>query len=145
MYVYTATVTWETEKKGTLTLEGKPDVTIATPPEFGGPEGIHSPEDLFVASLNACIMATFLTFAERTKTVFCAFKSTAKGHLEKVEGQLRFTKIVVVPTVEVPSEREKKHALHALKLVDKHCLITNSMNCVVEMHPDVIVVEPNDD
>lgn len=142
MYLYTNTVVWKTDKKGTLTIEGKPDVAIATPPEFGGPQGIHSPEDLFVASLNACIMATFLTFAERTRTVFTAFECTAEGYLEKVEGKLRFTKIVVTPKVDVPSDREKKHALHALKLVDKHCLVTNSMNCVVKMHPDVIVVEP---
>lgn len=68
-----------------------------------------------------------------------AFECSAVGTLEKVEGQLKFTKIVVTPKVHVPSEREKKHALHALKLVDKHCLVTNSMNVVVEMHPEVIM------
>ena len=139
MYQYENNVVWETEKRGTQKIEGKPDVDIATPPEFGGHHGIHSPEDLFVASLNACIMATFLTFAQKTRTTFTAFECSAVGTLEKVEGKLIFTKIVVTPKVKVASNREKNHALHALNLVDRHCLVTNSMKCPVEMHPDVVV------
>lgn len=139
MYHYSNTVVWETGKKGNLKIEGKPDLDIATPPEFGGPEGIHAPEDLFVASLNACTLATFLTFAERTRTEFTAFECTAEGTLEKVDGQLKFTRIVLRPKVRVPSEREKKHALHALNLVDKHCLVTHSVSCDVEMLPEVKV------
>ena len=140
MYQYSNRVLWEKEKRGKLTIEGKPDLDIATPPEFRGHEGIHSPEDLFVASLNGCIMSTFLTFAERTRAKFISFECFAEGTLEKVEGRLRFTRIVLTPKVQVPSEREKKHALHTLELVDKHCLVTNSMNCAVEMHPEVTIV-----
>lgn len=140
MYQFSNRVIWETEKRGKLKIEGIPDLDIATPPEFRGHEGIHSPEDLFVASLNGCTMSTFLTFAERTRTTFTKFECAAEGTLEKVEGQLKFTKMILRPKVEVPSEREKKHALYALKLVDKHCLVTHSMNCVIEMHPEVTVV-----
>lgn len=139
MYQYENKVVWETEKRGNLKIEGKPDLHIATPPEFGGHQGIHSPEDLFVASLNTCIMATFLAFAQKTRTTFTAFECSAVGTLDKVEGELKFTRIVVTPKVEVASQREKNHALHALNLVDNHCLVTNSMNCTVEMHPEVVV------
>ncbi|MBU7046408.1 MAG: OsmC family protein [Theionarchaea archaeon] len=137
---YKNRVIWESEKKGTLKIEGKPDLKIATPPEFGGHKGIHSPEDLFVASLNACTLSTFLSFAERTRTKFISFECSAEGTLEKKEGQLQFTRIVLTPRVEVPSEREKNHALHALALVDKYCLVTHSVSCDVEMNPEVTVV-----
>lgn len=139
MYQYSNKVVWETQKKGKLEIEGKSDLPVATPPEFGGHEGIHSPEDLFVASVNACTMSTFLTFAEKTKTVFTKFECSAEGILDKAEGKLVFTQIVLRPRVHVPTEREKAHALHALELVDKYCLVTNSMSCVVEMHPEVVV------
>jgi organic hydroperoxide reductase OsmC/OhrA len=137
---YTNNVTWESEKKGKLKIEGKPDLEIATPPEFGGHKDIHSPEDLFVASLNACTLSTFLSFAERTRTKFTAFECSAEGTLEKKEGQLQFTRIVLTPRVEVPSEREKNRALHALTLVNKYCLVTHSITCAVEMNPEVTVV-----
>ncbi len=140
MYQFNNNVVWETEKRGKLKIEGIPDLDIGTPPEFRGHEGIHSPEQMFVASLNGCIMSTFLTFAEKTRTKFTKFECAAEGTLEKVEGKLKFTKIILYPKVEVPSEREKKHVLYTLKLADKHCLVTNSMNCVIEMYPEVTVV-----
>ncbi len=139
MYQYSNDVVWEKEKRGKLKIEGKPDLDISTPPEFRGHEGVHTPEDLFVASLNGCTMSTFLTFAERTRTEFTHFECSAVGTMDKPEGQLKFTKIVLKPKVIVPSEREKKHALHALNLVHKHCLVIHSMNLVVEMYPEVIV------
>lgn len=133
-------VRWDQERRGTLKIEGKPDLPVATPPEFGGHEGIHSPEDLFVASLNACIMSTFLAFAERTRSQFRMFQCTAEGTLEKIEGKLQFTKIVLSPKIHVPSEREKNHVLHTLELVEKNCLVTNSVKCTVEIYPEVVVV-----
>lgn len=139
MHTYSNTVVWKTEKKGILKIEGEPDLEIAPPPEFGGPGGIHAPEDLFVASLNGCILATFLAFAEKTRTKFNSFESTAHGSLDKVEGKLKFTKIDVEIQVTVPSEREKRHAEHTLKLVNKHCLITNSIQCTVNLDPTIHV------
>lgn len=139
MYLYTTTVIWEAEKKGTLKIQGKPDMEISPPAEFGGHEDIHCPEELFVASVSGCIMATFLAFAEKTRTKFDSFECSGKGTLDKVEGLLRFTRIDVAVKVRVPSEREKKHALHVLDLVSKHCLITNSINCVVDMQSEVLI------
>jgi organic hydroperoxide reductase OsmC/OhrA len=59
-YRYSTSVRWTGEKKGALTAAGKPPVEVGTPPEFKGHEGIWSPEDLYVASVNVCILSTFL-------------------------------------------------------------------------------------
>lgn len=40
-----------------------PSLYVASPPEFGGPEGVWSPEHLFVASVAACMMTTFRAIA----------------------------------------------------------------------------------
>jgi len=52
-YKYATSVLWTGEKKGALTVAGKPPVEVATPPEFKGHEGIWSPEDLYVAAVNS--------------------------------------------------------------------------------------------
>ena len=65
VYLYHTTVKWTDHRKGTMSCEGKPNVEVATPPEFKGHEGIWSPEDLFVASANICLMTTFIAVAER--------------------------------------------------------------------------------
>jgi hypothetical protein len=64
-HTYHTAVRWTGEKRGVSTANGKPPIDVATPPEFQGHEGIWSPEDLFVSSVNACVMMTFLAFAER--------------------------------------------------------------------------------
>ncbi|MBP2678710.1 MAG: putative Peroxiredoxin OsmC, partial [Deltaproteobacteria bacterium] len=80
-YRYTISVRWTGEKKGSMTVSGKPPVEVATPPEFKGHEGIWSPEDLYVASVNACIMTTFLAFAGRAGLAFEEYESEAEGLL----------------------------------------------------------------
>ena len=65
VYLYHTAVRWTEERKGVISCAGKPDVEVATPPEFKGHDGIWSPEDLFVASANICLMTTFLAVAGR--------------------------------------------------------------------------------
>ncbi len=42
----------------------------AVPPEFGGPGGGFSPEDLFAQALTNCLVATFKVYAENSNLVF---------------------------------------------------------------------------
>ncbi|MDF1556962.1 MAG: hypothetical protein P1P80_02090 [ANME-2 cluster archaeon] len=47
---YETSLRWDREKIGTVTFpqEGKTPIVVAKPPEFGGHEGIITPEDMFV-------------------------------------------------------------------------------------------------
>ena len=81
VYTYRTTVRWTGRKTGVASSAGKPDVQVATPPEFKGHEGIWSPEDLYVASINVCVMTTFLAFAERAGLSFAGYESEAEGRL----------------------------------------------------------------
>ena len=70
VYLYHTAVKWTEQRKGVISCAGKPEVQVATPPEFKGHDGIWSPEDLFVASANICLMTTFLAVAERAGLAF---------------------------------------------------------------------------
>lgn len=61
VFHYQVGVRWDGEKHGVLSIAGKPDLKVASPPEFRGHPGIWSPEDLLVAAVNACTMTTFLS------------------------------------------------------------------------------------
>ena len=54
---------WSTESQ---TLKNK----CAIPPEFEGPGGAFSPEDLFAQALTNCFIATFKVYAEKSKINF---------------------------------------------------------------------------
>jgi len=42
-YTYRTTVRWSERKMGVIASAGKPNIQVATPPEFKGHEGIWSP------------------------------------------------------------------------------------------------------
>lgn len=53
--------------------------TVAIPPEFNGPGGGLSPEDLFNQALCNCFVATFKVYAQNSKLNFAGVK--AEGNL----------------------------------------------------------------
>lgn len=110
---------------------------MATPPEFKGHEGIWSPEDLFVASANICLMTTFLAFAERAGLAFTSYESDAEGLLELVEGKFQFTKIVLKPQVTLKQGEDAAKAKEILEKAEASCLISNSMKTGVTLEPTV--------
>ena len=134
VYHYQTKVAWTEHRKGTISCQGKPDVEVATPPEFKGHEGIWSPEDLFVASANVCLMTTFLAVAERAGLAFSAYESTAEGRLELVEGKFQFTAIVIKPIITLQSAAAAK-AKELIEKAETNCLISNSMKATVTMEP----------
>ncbi len=136
---YFVKIDWTHGKVGDLTVEGKPKVQIATPPEFEGPEGIISPEDLFVAAAASCMMTTFVTFSKKMRFDFKAFSCEGQGILERVEKGFQFTKLILNSVVTVDSEDLVSKAERAMELSGKYCLVTNSMKCPTEHKNKVIV------
>jgi len=141
-WLYRTKVVWTEARKGRLSCAGKPDLEVATPPEFGGHEGIWTPEDLFVASVNVCVMATFLYYRAKMGIGLVAYESEAEGVLESAEGGIKFTRATIRPRVVVATEGDRQKAEEALRLSDEDCLISRSMNVAVRVEPAVEVKGP---
>ena len=136
-FIYRTTVSWIEEKKGFLYSSGKPTIEVATGPEFKGHEGIWTPEELFVASVNSCIMTTFLYYAERKSVEFLSYESEAEGILERVENQFMFSEIKVRPRIIVASSDKSEKVKELIGLSEKSCLISNSIKSKVEVIPEI--------
>ncbi len=136
---YLVTVDWKHGRIGDLSVEGKSKVEVSAPPEFDGPEGIISPEDLFVAAATSCFMTTFVTFSKKMRFEFKSFSCDGHGTLERVDKGFQFTKLLLKAKVEVESEDLKPKAERALELAGKYCLVSNSMKCPTE-HENTVVV-----
>jgi organic hydroperoxide reductase OsmC/OhrA len=136
-FIYKNSIKWQSEKRGLLLSSGKPDIEVATPPEFGGHPGIWTPEDLFVASVNGCIMTTFLYYAEKENLEILSYESQAQGVLERIESQFIFTEIILKPSVSVKKDSDILKANNLFGLVEKKCLISNSIKSKVEVIPEI--------
>ena len=136
---YKVRVDWMHGRTGKFIIENKPEIIIASPPEFGGPEGIASPEDLFVGAATSCLMTTFVTFTGKMRFDFKSFSCEGKGTLERVEKGFQFTKLELKAHVVVASQDLVPKAERALELAGKYCLVSNSMKCPTE-HQNIVSV-----
>ncbi len=137
VYDYKTSLKWTSKRKGIAKIEGKNELEVATPPEFGGHPGIWSPEDLFLASIEACTMTTFLFFSKKENLNLLSYNSTAIGQLERNDGFYEFSKATVKINVKIGSEDEKKIVEKIVKKVERACLISNSINTKVKIEADI--------
>lgn len=135
VYTYRTAVKWSEQKKGTITSEGKPEIQVATPPEFKGHAGIWSPEDLYVAAANICLMTTFLAVAERAGLAFTAYQCEAEGRVELVEGKFQVTVITLRPHITLSSGDDANKARELIEKAEANCLVSNSMKTRIALEP----------
>jgi peroxiredoxin-like protein len=140
-HFYEVAVNWEAGKKGLLVAPSLNDsIEVVTPPEFsGGISGKWSPEHLFVAAVNSCLMTTFLAIAENSRLEFSSFTSSAVGKLEKIEGKLLMSEVVLSPKVTIAAKELREKTLKILEKAERACLISNSITSKIIMKPEIIV------
>jgi organic hydroperoxide reductase OsmC/OhrA len=139
-FSYTTSIAWKSGNRGAAGAAGRPDVEVSSPPEFKGEAGLWTPEDLFVASVNACTLMTFLAFAARKQLDFASYECRAEGRLEFVEGKYRFTEVKLYPQVVVKSPADVERAQEVLKSAHVNCFISNSISSAVTLSPEIHVV-----
>lgn len=128
-FVFSSRLEWDEGYQATISFGERASFEFATPPEFHGPEGFISPEELFVASANACALTTFIARTKKAGINILAYESSAEGVLEKADGQLAFTTIVVKPRIKTDGDKETVKEI--VEQVEKGALVLNSMKTVV--------------
>jgi organic hydroperoxide reductase OsmC/OhrA len=108
-------------------------IVMAIPPEFEGPGGTYSPEDLYALSLLNCYLATFKVIAAKSKLEFKSIHGTSQLSVDKNNGNLlwmaRAEMSIVLKGVDRPDR-----ALNLLKKTKAHCMIINSVNTEIIFH-----------
>ena len=136
---YATSLKWIAQRKGTLSSDGLPPMEVATPPQFpGGHPGIWSPEHLFVAAAEVCLMTTFLAIAETSKLEYTEYSSQAEGLLEKTEQGYMITEIVIRPRVVLKDSAAADRARRIIEKAEQHCLISKSMKTRIRVEAEVI-------
>jgi organic hydroperoxide reductase OsmC/OhrA len=139
-FSYENNIAWKSARRGVVRAAGKPDLDVASPPEFKGEAGIWTPEDMFVAGLNACILMTFVAFATQKGLEFASYECRAEGKLEFVEGKYRFSEVKLYPQITVKSEADVERAKELLESAHANCFISNSITSAVTLTPEIRVV-----
>ena len=135
---YKVAVDWEGDRITNVTSPDKPELTVATPPEFkNGVAGVWSPEDLLVASVASCFTVTLVAVAERRELPLHSLHVSGTGHLSaRDDGRFGFVAIELTAAI-----RTDAHVLDAMERAAKHagraCLVSMALD--VPVHVDVTV------
>ena len=137
-YRYKVGVEWAGDRLTNVSSTDKPDLEIATPPEFkGGMEGVWSPEDLLVASVASCFTVTMVAVLERRDLPLYGLHVTGTGHVTaRDDGRFGFVAVELTAAVSTDA-LSIEPVQHAAKYAERACLV--SMALEIPVHIEVVV------
>ncbi len=137
-YLYKTQIRWQGGEIGKISSKDKDLIEIALPKELGGPGEIWSPDELFVSSVESCIMLTFFWLIQDKEINILSYESEAEGisQIDK-DGIFRFTELIIKPIILISDSKEKPIVDDALKKLDNWCCISNSIKTTVVIEPTV--------
>ncbi len=110
---------------------------MAIPPEFSGPGGGFSPEDLFNQALANCFVATFKVYAENSKLSFEDLTVNARLVVDHDETKRPVMKeFFLHAKIKVPSNADK--AILLAKKASQSGLILNSVKTICHFNFEVV-------
>ncbi len=137
-YDFPLSVHWVGERRTIASVAGKPDLEVATPPEFkGGVEGVWSPEDLLVASIASCFTVTLVAIAERREVPLRTLDVSARGRVtRRSDGRVGFVEAVLEAALTTEPGYEQE-AAEAAAAAERGCLVAVSLDFPVRLELDV--------
>ncbi|MBT8070673.1 MAG: OsmC family protein [Xanthomonadales bacterium] len=136
---YLASATGGTEGSVVVSGEGLPPIDTQSPPQFGGPEGVWSPETMLSATVANCFILTFRAIARASKFDWTALDCNVEGVLDRPERTTLFTAFNVHAVLRVPSDEKLEMAQRLLEKAEHVCLITASLKSEIILTTDIKV------
>lgn len=110
-----------------------PPIVSAIPPEFMGPGGGYSPEDLFAISLVNCLIATFKVYCEKSKVSFQEIKGKVILTVDKIGAQ-GFVMTHADIFFDITGASDAENARRLLDGSIRDCAVSNSIKTGKTFH-----------
>jgi organic hydroperoxide reductase OsmC/OhrA len=137
-YRFPVDVGWAGGRLAQVSVSGKQELRVTTPPEFkGGIPGVWSPEDLFVAATATCYMVTLVGVGERRGVPLRALGVHAVGEVtQRPDGRFGFVSVDLDVVLETDPGREAD-ARSSAEVAERDCLVAASLDTPVRVALDV--------
>ena len=136
---YLASATGGNEGSVIISGKGLPDLETESPPQFGGPEGIWSPESMLSATVANCFVLTFRAIARASKLEWTSLDCNVEGVLERPERATFFTRFNIHAVLRVPAAAKTEIAQRLLEKAKEVCLITASLKSEIVLTTEIQV------
>lgn len=129
-------LTWTGDARGEIAFPSRQKIEVALPAEFGGVEGFPSPEDLFVAAANGCVLTTTLAVVKKKDLSLRYYSSEAVGVLERLGDGREVTRIDI--KVKIAAEADPQALAGILEEVARRAPVIRSMTSSVSINFEVV-------
>lgn len=128
-------------KEGNVVVsgEGLPDLDTQAPPQFGGPEGVWSPETMLTATIANCFILSFRAIARASKVDWNSLECKVEGILDRPERATYFTRFNIHAVLHLPPDSNVDMAQRLLEKSDQICLVTASMKSETLLTTDILI------
>ncbi len=133
----------DSDAEGRLTLTDGNSVVFGVPAQLGGAPDRSSPEELLLSALAACYSITLAMLIEKKRYPAQIFDVRTEGVVERQpDRSLKFTQIIIRPTLELPTGDERKRGVltDLAHKAEQHCLISRTLRGNVELIIEPIIV-----
>ncbi len=101
-------------------------VTMAIPPEFEGPGGGYSPEDIYAFALMNCFIATFKVISEKSKLAYEGMEASGTLTVDRNETGTPWMKEFALK-VAITGASDPERTRRLLEKTSQSCMILNSV------------------
>lgn len=123
----------------TLRVPGVPELASAPPRDFDGPGDAWSPEHLLLAAVETCFLFTLRAVAQASRLEFLSLELSGEGTVDRREGRMRFTEIILRPRLRLPAGADEDKARRVMEKSEKGCLVTASLAVTVRLEPEIVI------
>lgn len=131
------------ERSYRVLVEGKPELVGTADPAFRGEADKYNPEDLFLTSISACHMLTYLALCTRRGIRVVTYEDEARGTMTvDANGGGRFERVELHPTVTIDAAVDAELEALAQQLHEtahQQCFIANSCRIPIRHSPTIHV------
>ena len=99
---------------------------MAIPPEFEGPGGGYSPEDIYAFALMNCFIATFKVISEKSKLSYQGIQASGTLTVDRNETGVPWMKEFSLK-VEITGAEDPERTRRLLEKTSQSCMILNSV------------------
>ena len=139
---FPVSIRWQGQQLVRVEAPDVEEIDVAVPPEFRGPGGHWSPEQLLVASAASCFAVTFAAIAGRGGIPIHALTVTGTGHVgRRDDGRTGFVAVELTPRIQTEPEFVEA-ARRTARAAHSACIVTGALDVPVHVVPVVSALEP---
>lgn len=122
----------------TLSTAGAPELKSAPPLDFDGPGDAWGPEHLLLAAVETCFLFTLRAIAEASGVSFLSLDLAVEGTVDRRDGVMRFTEIVLRPRLTLAPGTDRTRALRVMEKSERTCLVSASLSTSIRLEPEIV-------